>query len=215
MPNNDIAVPRIKGDNPPKWKKEQSNALAAQIRDAHARDTVYLCGGLAIISAAVLFHWLAPWSPGPIFIIFLTAAAAVGIYFFIHDTTLTLAKEIELLSKPFALTPVHTEFPSPLSDRSTIRITVQFELPSELAATYSYNSQTIQSALVENLNRITETKLVMYTQSFEQPPSRMEIEDFLNRELVQFQDENDISIMRVTVPIAIHVHPDKPKSVHV
>jgi hypothetical protein len=215
MPEHNPDVPRIKGDNPPLWKKEQANQLQGKIRDANSLDTIYLCGGLAIISAAVLFHWFAPWSPGPMFIIFLTAAAAVGIYSFINDTRLTLTKEIELLSKTFPLDAQHFEFTAPLSDRSTIRITVRFELPSELTATTSYNSQTIQSALVENLNRITESKLVIYTQTFEKPPSRLELQDFLNHELVQFQDENNISIMRVIVPIAIHVHPDKPKGVHV
>ena len=196
-------------------EKDRANQLAAQIRHDNALDTACLCGGLAVICAAVLFHWLQPWSPGPIFIIFLTAASAVGLYFFIIDSRLTLTKEIELISKPFPLDTSHFEFTSPLGDRSTIRITVQFQLPAELTATSMYNSHIIPSALVENLNRITESKLVIFTQVFDQPPSRLELQDFLNRELVQFQYENNISIMRVTVPIAIHVHPDKPKGVNV
>jgi hypothetical protein len=68
---------------------------------------------------------------------------------------------------------------------------------------------------VEQLNRVTEAKLIDFTQRFTEPPSRSTIEEYLNRELVQFQDENNVPIMRVNIPIAIHVHPDKPKGVHV
>ena len=68
---------------------------------------------------------------------------------------------------------------------------------------------------VEQLNRVTEAKLITHTQEFAEPLSRFEIEDYLSRQLVQFQEENDVRVLRVTVPIAIHVHPDKPRGVNV
>jgi hypothetical protein len=84
------------------------------------------------------------------------------------------------------------------------------------AATSPYHAPTeIPSDLVQNLNRVTEAKLVIYSQALTELPSRRDIEEHLNYELAQFQDENQISVMRIAVPIAIHVHPDKPKGTHV
>jgi len=65
------------------------------------------------------------------------------------------------------------------------------------------------------LNRVTEAKLVVFTQLLTEPPSRLAIQEYLNRELVQFQDDNHVDVLRVQVPLAVHVHPDKPKGVNV
>jgi len=134
------------------------------------------------------------------------------------------AKRLELNKRriddaPIPLDVYNTEFTSPLVDRSVVRITVHFQIPRGLAknvaASSSYVPTDVPSDLAQNLNRVTEAKLVIYTQVLAEPPSRLNLEEYLNYELTQFQDENRISVMRVTVPIAIHVHPDKPKGVNV
>lgn len=128
-------------------------------------------------------------------------------------------KEIEALRKDAAfhreLVPVdayNTDFACPLADHSTVRITVHFQIPRELNTGRDTSSP---SHFVEQLNRVTEVKLVTHTQQFSVPPPKEQVEHYLQTELVQFQNENSVSILRVNVPLIIHVHPDKPKGVHV
>jgi len=111
----------------------------------------------------------------------------------------------------------NTEFTAPLADRSTVAITVHFHIPRELNVPVPtrYAPAPAVPHLVEQLNRVTEAKLVVFAQQRTEPPGRLEIEDYLNRALVQFQDDNHVDVLRVQVPLAIHIHPDKPKGVNV
>ena len=202
---NQFIPPRLKGENPPQWAKERSNQFDQQLRNANELDTTYFVAGLVIILAGVLFHFAERESAAPTWVIILTVVAVIAATHTTKSKRDLIQQEMTALSQQLTLNAYNTEFTAPLADRSTLRITVHFQLPSVLAV----------PAFVEQLNRVTDVKLVVYAQESSAPPSRLQIEEYLNRELAQFQEENNIPVMRVNVPIAIHVHPDKPKAVHV
>lgn len=117
--------------------------------------------------------------------------------------------------KPIPLHAYNTEFLIPLADYSAVAITVLFQVPSHLAApVHAYPTPPVP-ALVEQLNRVTENLLIHLCLRFTTPPSTQQIQDYLETYLVQFQDENHLAVLRLNVPLAVHKHPDKPKSVHV
>jgi Ca2+/Na+ antiporter len=208
--------PRLHGENPPQSMIDQAQKVTARVRESDTIANLSFGIGLMLILAMVVIHFATPTSIEPMYGILLVAAAAIVIYYAYRDKREALQKEVAALPTQVPLDAFNTEFTSPLADHATLRITVHFQIPSNLAQTASSSYQMVPSNLVENLNRITEAKLIIYTQPFTEPPSREDLEEFLNRALVQFQDENNISVMRVNVPIAIRVQaPEKPKSVNV
>ena len=110
----------------------------------------------------------------------------------------------------YELDAYNTEFISLLADHSTLHTAIHFEMPSALAKAGS------QSAYhVEQLNRVAETILMRFVAPMTDPPTRSEIEDHLEINLLQFQNEKQIAVLRLKVATNIHVHPTKPKDVHV
>jgi hypothetical protein len=200
--NSDGAGPnatvRIKGENPPRSTIERQ----LLIRQKKVTYVNYLCifGGVMLFLMVVCVL-----SDSPAGFVLFGILAALGFRFFFYPQGKELFEEADRLKQKLFLDAYNTEFIAPLADRSTLRITVHFQIPRDMNAPH----------FTEQLNRVTEAKLIMYTQRFATPPSRLDIQDCLNRELVQFQDENNVSVFRVDVPITIHVHPDKPKGVYV
>lgn len=86
------------------------------------------------------------------------------------------------------------EFTCPLANRSTIVITVHFQVPYSL-----------DPFVRDIMSRVVKAKLIMFTQQLANMPERDTVKDFLETDLVQFQDENKISVLRVDVPLIIPV----------
>jgi hypothetical protein len=206
-------VVRIRGENPIQANVEQARRVAEELsRLSNLETALWITAGIFVIGV-----WVIPDQPSVSSTILIGIIAA-GIYYGLLDRQRKeCTKEFESIQQLVPLDAYNTEFTSPLADRSTVRITVHFQVPRNLSsvAPSPYGPPSLPSHFVEQLNRVTEAKLITYTQSFTDPPSRLTIEDFLNRELVQFQNENNVLVLRVSVPIAIHIHPDKPKGVNV
>lgn len=98
--------------------------------------------------------------------------------------------------KVIQLNAYHTEFTSVVGDNSTVKTTIQFQMPSALL---DYSNE------VEQLNRITETLLLRYVASRKEPPLAQEIETYLEQELVQFQNERNIAIIRLSIAANVHL----------
>lgn len=100
---------------------------------------------------------------------------------------------IEELLKPFPLYVYNTEFTLLLADKSTLKTTVHFQIPNH------------QQVLIEQLNRVTEKELLIFTGSKAKPPSVSELENHLHLSLVQFQNENVVAVLRVEICANIHL----------
>jgi hypothetical protein len=208
-------TPRIRGSNPPGVLASDANDSIEVIR----RTRRWCFGSLAIavlVCITCIFGFLGDVFTSKILAVLIGVPAA-GFSLYLHHNHNTrvehfLADPIHRLlefqngayiPKLFVLDAFNTEFTAPLADRSTLRITVHFQIPPS------------SPQFVEQLNRVTEAKLIPYIQPFVDPPNRLQIQDFLNEALVRFQDENQVAVLRVEVPIAIHIRPDKPRIVNV
>jgi hypothetical protein len=197
--------PKIRDQNPPPWKIERAQDLRQKISV-----TMNLEKACVVILGGIFFLCLLS---GQYFL----AIIVIGIGLTIYPAFRMIRREHQqaaaVFSEQVLLDAYNTEFTAPLADRSMVCITVHFHIPRE--HNIPINSQGTAPHLVEQLNRVTEAKLVVFTQLLTEPPSRLVIQDYLNRELVQFQDDNHVDVLRVQVPLAVHVHPDKPKGVNV
>ena len=205
--NDPNTTRRIKSENPPQIRNEQIDSHNASW--SMLQTLFYGCLALAVILI------LASAFTGNITVLFIVLiGAGFGIKYLVQQEKLLDAQH-QKLSEPIFLDAYNTDFVCPLADRSTIRATVHFQIPRELNNP-PYGNSTSPSHFVEQLNRVTEAKLIPYTHQFTEPPTRHQLEGYLQVELAQFQDENHVSVLRVNVPLVIHVHPDKPpKEVHV
>jgi hypothetical protein len=207
-------VPRIRGENPVRANVEEARRIQDELSRLSSIETaLWITTGIFVLGFLFI-----PDSVSVLSIIAIMGIAALVYFVFLDRERKELTAELQAVPQLVPLDAYNTEFVSPLADRSTVRITVHFQIPRALsgsAVPTPYGPPPLPSHFVEQLNRVTEAKLITYTQSFEDPPSRLELEDFLNRELVQFQNENSVPVLRASVPIAIHIHPDKPKGVNV
>lgn len=198
---------KIRGENPPQIRIEELKTYDTRYQSFQ---TLFY-GGAIIIGVAELLAALAGayWL---VIIFIIIAVVAWSAYF--KDADQKIKAEGAQLRKPIFLDAYNTDFTCPLADRSVIRLTVHFQIPRELNMPSAYGDPQ-SSHFVEQLNRVTEAKLVMYAERFTDPPSKTEIREHLHLELAQFQNENNVPVLRVDIPIAIHVHPEKPKGVNV
>jgi hypothetical protein len=206
-------VPRIRGENPVRANVEEARRIEDELSRLSSIETaLWITTGLFVLGFLFI-----PDSVSVLSIIAILGIAALVYFGFLDRERKQLTMELQAVPLLVPLDAYNTEFVSPLADRSTVRITVHFQVPRALnsVAPSTYGTPQLPSHFVEQLNRVTEAKLITFTQSFGDPPSRLELEDFLNRELVQFQNENSVPVLRANVPIAIHIHPDKPKGVNV
>jgi hypothetical protein len=196
-PKPNLVLPKVKGANPPvayQLKYDQVRTKNQTLRFVfRASITALVLSGLIAIAVALLFnnYYLAL-----IVLLLMVAAIALGRA---HDRA-----EAELKITPL-LVPLHsfnTDFTAPLADDTTLQVTVHFQIPSSVGDT-------------EQLNRITENILVPFCLPLSKPPVASQIEEHLQTRLVQFQDENNIPVLRVNVPIVFHVRPEKKKVVDV
>lgn len=203
-------MPKIRGENPPRWILDQGKKLRQKIDFISALAwTVAIVGFVFIAGFAMLrmYHSIG-------FVLLILGAC----YLAIGSQRKAYANEADILNQPIYLDAFNTEFICPLSNRSTLRITVHFQIPRELNVAIpasSYYASPPPPHIVEQLNRVTEAKLFVYTQQFSEPPDRPRIEDYLREALVQLQDENNISVLRIEVPIIIPIAPGRPRGVNV
>jgi hypothetical protein len=86
--------------------------------------------------------------------------------------------------------PLHAythSFETILADESKLNLSVCFQIPSE------------RQHLSDELDRITHKELLLFMKRHSKRPSDDEIREHLHWELVSFQDENDIPILRVDI----------------
>jgi len=116
----------------------------------------------------------------------------------------------------------NTEFITPLADHTHLVITVFFQIPAifphdpnnpdiPLQKTYDDNRQQV----IDQLNRVTENLIIPFCYKRTTPPTPLEVQNYLHLNLVDFQNEYCISVLRVNVPIILHKTPDKPQGVNV
>jgi hypothetical protein len=210
VPEASAPVLKIRGDNPPAVDIPAVQELRSAITARRGLIAACIAGAAC---AALLSHYGACTKGIAAFAIILSAVGC-GLLAYDHNKIVErfarhvmlqrlVMKDGNYATKFIDLHTYNTEFTAPLADRSTLRVTVHFQIPRNF------------TPLVEQLNRVAEAKLIVYTQEFFAPPSRLDIEGVLNRELVRFQNENEVPVLRVQVPIAIHVHPDKSEGVNV
>jgi len=196
---------KIRDQNPPPWKVERAQDLQQKISV-----TKNLEKASVVILGALVFLCLLS---GQYFFAIIFIALGLTVYPAFKLIRREHQQAAAVFSEQVLLDAYNTEFTAPLADRSMVCITVHFHIPRE--HNIPVNSPGAAPHLVEQLNRVTEAKLVVFTQLLTEPPSRLAIQEYLNRELVQFQDDNHVDVLRVQVPLAVHVHPDKPKGVNV
>jgi|SRR5580704_7223689 hypothetical protein len=194
---------KIRDQNPPPWKVERAQDLQQKISV-----TTNLEKACVVILGGIIFLCLVT---GQFFFAIIFIALGFAIYPAFRLIRREHQQAAAVFNEQVLLDAYNTEFTAPLADRSMVCITVHFHIPRE--HNMPINAQAPH--LVEQLNRVTEAKLVVFTQLLAEPPSRLAIQEYLNRELVQFQDDNHVDVLRVQVPLAVHVHPDKPKGVNV
>ena len=176
-------LPRIRGENPPQELQE----LQQTVVRSHLIFAFYI--GICIL--VIIPYFTSGFSLWP------------GIYFGLAFFGLVLviwrssAKEelhnVDPTTPAFVpLLAFNTEFTAVLADASTISTTVLFQIP------------TVRSGITDNLNRITEAILLRFARDRGTPPTPREIEDHLETALVQFQNENQIPVLRVQVITNAH-----------
>ncbi len=122
---------------------------------------------------------------GGVIMFILTGVGAYYAYF--KDTQAELDKTREEVNRQVFLDAYTIEVTCPLADRSTLRVSLHFQVPRDLnVVAYSspYGGNPQDSHFVDKVTRATEAKLVRYTQGFTDPPSYAEIEEHLRRELL-------------------------------
>ena len=218
------ALPKIRDDNPPSVDIEYIRSTMHLMKWCKYAVSAFVA--LPFLTATLYFLDIAPKG-----LTALAAASAIfgswGLIEFHNKQSASLTRSVnfsnlvlsdgEYFPRLFELDAYLIEFTAPLADRSTLLISVHFQIPRELDTSIplSYGTPPPFSHLVKQLNRVIEVKLITYVQQFTEPPSRLAIEDHLKHELVRFQDENKVAVLRVEVPIAIHVDPEKPRGVNV
>src|ERR1700676_3540422 len=166
--DNDVPPPRIRGVNPPPENVKYATDLRNEISTSRSLALVIFVAGAGL---AALFKFSGfssdSWLPITLLII------AIGISGLLVNLSDKKATELEK-QKPqlVELDVYNTEFTSPLADRSTLRITLHFQIPRYLNLNLPspYGLPAESPHFVEQLNRVTEAKLVRYTQRFTDPP---------------------------------------------
>ena len=202
--------PRIRGENPPPGNVEKFRNIRNEIMASRVFAAVVFIGGIVIALIAKYFllpsdSWL------PIILILLTIAVS-GFLIYFSDNRIS---ELDKFPQLFELDAYNREFISLLADRSTLHTAIHFEMPTHLAMQVPGVPETQSTYHVEQLNRVTETLLVRFVAPMTDPPTRSEIEDHLEINLLQFQNEKRIPVLRLKVATNIHISAAKPKGVNV
>jgi hypothetical protein len=107
--------------------------------------------------------------------------------------------ELQVTNLPMTLHVYNREFTAPLADNSVVKTNIFFSLPLSMA--HKDNQ----------LDTVTEKEFLIFCATKASPPSGKDVEDYLCRRLVSFQDENQIPVLRVEVSLHIHIPAPKPK----
>ncbi len=207
-------VPRIKGENPPISYLHKAALIAME--KYFATFALYPLGGATFLTGYAAFTetTYSEVIRASLFLLAILLGIAV---ISLNNQIEAKKKDVERHRALIPLDAYNTEFVCLLANRSTIRITVHFQIPQELNASTSaspYGSAPATSHFVEQLNRVTEASLISFCRTFTSPPSESRVEDHLQRDLVRFQNENNVAVLRVNVPI-IDPPPEQPKNTYV
>jgi len=147
---------------------------------------------VAIGSLATFGLVLAFWSASATFLIFIAAG-------FIWQQFNKKRKDLEqkaiIVNEPITLDPYTWEFRTPLADNTLLYTKIQFIVPRTFGPK-------------NNLFEVSENLLERYSQQFKEPPAKEAIEEYLQINLVRFQDENDLSYLSLNVPTSFRIMPD-------
>ncbi len=190
-------IPRIRGDNPPLANLQEAQRITAEKTELQRNKrpvTFGICLTLFLFVAAKFTDDLDKKD----------TIAVSGLLVLCLTIVLfcwNLSREQKLVSpeayrRAIPLHTFNTEFTLLLADTSTTSTTILFQ---------------ISGGHAESLNRMTEAILLRFAATMQTPPNAKEIEDHLETSLVQFQDENQIAVLRVQV--LTHIHIPKKKRV--
>jgi hypothetical protein len=190
-------VPRIRGENPPPWAVEKHLYYRSVLSSL---DGFYHLS-IVVFFIALLFIFIFHSSLVPVII-----AAAAGLGYLLTGTQYnhTLETMGDLPAVPTTLHAYPTAFTLLLADNSTTDTVVHFEIPAD------------RQGVIEQLNRVTEKELLIFAADKRTPPEAAAIEDYLHRALVRFQNENQLSVLRVQVTVHLHIKkPEGPGALYV
>ena len=185
----DAAIPRIRGTNPPRKSVREADSL----REKANFGLPFMIGGLVLI-AVVLLRYYDDMNEYLRWGMLLVITIAIVIAFREIDT---MKKEAEALRKPLNLFAYTREFEVTRADAETLKVTVHFELP----ANYQPTTQDSPTSPVRHLEVTTRTVLQKFAWNGTTANPAPEVEDHLRKALVQFQDEKEIAVLRVQVPM--------------
>jgi hypothetical protein len=204
-------APTIRSDNPPLANLTEYNRITTE--DPQRQDVqliltaIALCFTFALILVAYAIHRDDLGTIAVFMVVVMIIIGAVKLLSKPDD-------ELEKLRAPIPLFSYNVEFTAPLLDNSTIRITVYFQIPRELGGS-TQDPKYAVSASMEELNRLTENILIRFCKPLDKPPPEAALQDHLSHELVRFQDENKVAVLRIDVPLVIVVPPERTRSVNV
>jgi len=201
--------PRIRSANPP-----LTTVLAYQ--KLGKENTFYSYGFIvAAATAGVLFviYLMAGFNPfvGVPLVLALLVAAFLG---FGQNRT---ARELDVIPPIVPLYAYNTNFMVKFADHSLADITVHFQIPRDKGIhTSDYRGCDQTQEFIEQLNRVTENILTPFCLRCPTLPDESVVQEHLHKELVTFQNENFVSVLKVNVPIILPIQPPpQPKTVYV
>jgi hypothetical protein len=191
---NTTPVPMIRGDNPPLSK-------LAEIEKFENQNNIFNGLEYASMLIILILGIFAAFSVAPFMILVFGLAGLLWCLF--NARRKELIKRAEIVSQPIILNSYNVEFTTALAGyESLIHTTVHFQAPSD----FKY---------LEQLNRVTENLLIHFSLSCKEPPQQEAVAQYLRQSLVQFQNENNLSVLRLNVPLLFPVAPDRPTGINV
>lgn len=203
--------PRIRSANPPLTTAHAYKKLSQE----HTFFSYGFKIAAALAGVLLLLYFMTGFNPFvgvPLAIALLTAAC----FAFGQNSA---ARQLDLIP-PMAIVPLYaynTNFMVKFADHSLADITVHFQIPRDRGThTKDYTGSEQPSEFIEQLNRVTENILTPFCLRCPALPDPSVVQDHLHKELVTFQDENCVPVLKVNVPIILPVQPPpQPKAVYV
>jgi len=185
-------LPRIRGDNPPLASLQIAHDLTHENSDFPLLIGL-CCFAFAIGIILVFLRWPSLGA--------LCVLIAPYLGYLVYKNYSNYRDHAAEFSKIVNLHAYNTEFTSVLADNSLHLTVILFQIPTNF------------QGIIEQLNRITEGIILRFVAAKSKPVTGIELEEHLRTNLVQFQDENKLSVLRLQV--VTHVHAPAKRSLSV
>lgn len=186
QPATTINRPTIRGENPPLPHVTLANNHDSQCRILLPVQVVLAI--LVIILGSVFYLFTVPG----LYYFFLAVLYGL-LSFLLWESYSRNWDQAHQLHELIPLYAYNTEFTTVLADNSILKTAIHFQIPND------------RQSIIEQLNRVTEKEMLLFVGPRNIPPSGSEVQNQLHIALVQFQHENQIQILRVEVPMNVHI----------